>query len=190
MKLGCTKGNYRDQGFTLVELLIVIVVIAILAGISVVAYSGVQNRTITSQISTAASHYEKAFLMTLSEKGVFTEQPIDIPPRTCMGEPSDYPATPNFPAGVCGVHSGGSTIGFEPAFLAETSKQLSSIPKVPTKYEYNSSYWRMRGGHITAEHDYAKVVVVLTPEISCPSNMKTYKSESGDNWCEIMLYRD
>lgn len=32
------------SGFTLIELLIVIVVIAILAAISVVAYSGIQNR--------------------------------------------------------------------------------------------------------------------------------------------------
>src|SRR5690554_3746529 len=34
----------RKDGFTIVELLIVIVVIAILAAISVVAYTGIQNR--------------------------------------------------------------------------------------------------------------------------------------------------
>lgn len=37
-------------GFTLVELLIVIVVIAILASISVVAYTGIQNRTYDSVV--------------------------------------------------------------------------------------------------------------------------------------------
>ena len=36
--------NKAKSGFTIVELLIVIVVIAILAAISVVAYTGVQNR--------------------------------------------------------------------------------------------------------------------------------------------------
>lgn len=49
------QKNY-EKGFTIVELLIVIVVIAILAAISIVAYNGIQNRaydtTIQSDIST------------------------------------------------------------------------------------------------------------------------------------------
>ena len=34
----------KKSGFTIVELLIVVVVIAILAAISIVAYAGIQNR--------------------------------------------------------------------------------------------------------------------------------------------------
>ena len=51
----------KQQGFTLVELLIVIVVIAILAAISIVAYNGFQNRSkaaaaqsLASQVATKA----------------------------------------------------------------------------------------------------------------------------------------
>ena len=43
------------QGFTIVELLIVIVVIAILAAITVAAYNGIQNRSRTSAGSANAS---------------------------------------------------------------------------------------------------------------------------------------
>lgn len=42
--------NRNAHGFTLVELLIVIVVVAVLASISVVAYNGIQNRSYDSAI--------------------------------------------------------------------------------------------------------------------------------------------
>ena len=44
------KMNLRKTGFTIVELLIVIVVIAILAAITIVAYTGIQNRAYDSAV--------------------------------------------------------------------------------------------------------------------------------------------
>lgn len=50
------------SGFTLVELLIVIVVLAILAAISVVAYNGIQNRShdtiVKSDLNNLAKNFE------------------------------------------------------------------------------------------------------------------------------------
>ena len=45
----------KNSGFTIVELLIVIVVIGILAAITIVAYNGVQNRARTSSAQAAAN---------------------------------------------------------------------------------------------------------------------------------------
>ena len=47
------------KGFTIVELLIVIVVIAILAAISIVAYTGIQNRAKASAGQQTAAQLEK-----------------------------------------------------------------------------------------------------------------------------------
>lgn len=52
-----TKPN--QSGFTIVELLIVIVVIAILAAISIVAYNGIQNRGKQSAAQSLASQVAK-----------------------------------------------------------------------------------------------------------------------------------
>lgn len=62
-------GNARLRGFTIVELLIVIVVIAILAAISVVAYNGVQERARDSSRISKLSQIEKAIELYYSDNG-------------------------------------------------------------------------------------------------------------------------
>jgi len=64
--------SQNRSGFTIVELLIVIVVIAILAAISIVAYNGIQQRARdTSRVSDIAA-IEKSLLLYGAESGNFT----------------------------------------------------------------------------------------------------------------------
>lgn len=59
------------SGFTIVELLIVIVVIAILAAISVVAYTGIQNRANDSAIKADLSNFAKLIEIQRADLGTY-----------------------------------------------------------------------------------------------------------------------
>lgn len=76
------------SGFTIVELLIVIVVIAILATISVVAYNGIQTRANNTQTIDAVGQFVKAYSLYAADNG-------DYPNAAgCLGE--GYPAPNNW----------------------------------------------------------------------------------------------
>ena len=98
----------RQAGFTIVELLIVIVVIAILAAVSVVAYTGIQNRAEASKTAAAIRAYKDALVMYKADKGTY--------PATgafCLGdqyEPFEGETTPSCRYSTSPIHvSGGAT---------------------------------------------------------------------------------
>jgi general secretion pathway protein G len=59
----------QPNGFTIVELLIVIVVIGILAAITVVAYNGIQDRARTTTVNSDLATIQKAMLMYRADHG-------------------------------------------------------------------------------------------------------------------------
>src|SRR5690606_15512251 len=87
-----SRDNHLS-GFTLVELLIVIVVLAILAAISVVGYNGMQSRARTVHYQSAVNGYEKLLDLYYAEHSNWPNVGYG-----CLGKVSDYPATSQFPA--------------------------------------------------------------------------------------------
>lgn len=75
----------RKNGFTIVELLIVIVVISILAAISIVAYNGIQSRAENTKTIQAAASWAKAIKMHHIDTGIWPTQ------NSCLGNTSTYP---------------------------------------------------------------------------------------------------
>lgn len=65
----------KNQGFTIVELLIVVVVIAILAAITIVSYNGITNRANASGAKASASTWQKKIELYNSEEGRY---PISV----------------------------------------------------------------------------------------------------------------
>jgi general secretion pathway protein G len=66
-----SSGRTNQRGFTIVELLIVIVVIAILAAITIVAYNGVQVRARDSQRRSDVTAIKKALELYYIDNGKF-----------------------------------------------------------------------------------------------------------------------
>lgn len=63
--------KHKGYGFTIVELLIVIVVIAILAAISIVAYNGIQQRANNTAIINAASQSMRLLQAYIAQEGAY-----------------------------------------------------------------------------------------------------------------------
>ena len=68
-----TAKNIKNQGFTLVELLIVIVIIAILTVVSLVAYNGLQNQAKTSAAKSTVDSVAKKAELYNTEEGKYPD---------------------------------------------------------------------------------------------------------------------
>lgn len=85
----------HQRGFTIVELLIVIVVIAILAAISVAAYNGIQNRAHDTTVqSDVRSSYAK-LLEYQAVKGSFPRNVTQLTEASPTATRSSYPTAGN-----------------------------------------------------------------------------------------------
>lgn len=119
----------KTVGFTIVELLIVVVVIAILASITIVAFNGVQQRTKNTRISTGAQQYNKAFE---SYKAVNGSYPTYA---GCLGA--------NYPNDVCWLLNGAPERSVSANLDTQLREFLPAKPTVSTEYmELFTSYQR------------------------------------------------
>ena len=69
----------RANGFTIVELLIVIVVIAILATISIIGYNGIQDRVHDSAVQSDAANIAKKIEIMKIDDGAYPVSQYDFP---------------------------------------------------------------------------------------------------------------
>lgn len=106
----------RKRGFTIVELLIVIVVIAILAAISIVAYNGVQQRARNSTRVSEAQEWVKILNMYAATTGTY---PFSSGSR-CLGY--DFPKYGSNTVGSCWDANNGNTFYQDDAVNADIEK--------------------------------------------------------------------
>lgn len=100
--------NSKARGFTIVELLIVIVVIGILAVITIVAYNGIQQRANNNKTTTALSAWIKAMKLYKVDKGRWPSNPVAV----CLGEGYKFGPDGTATSGQAQCRQDGATGGF------------------------------------------------------------------------------
>ena len=84
----------KTRGFTIVELLIVVVIIAILATITIVSYNGIQKRATASAINSELQSNSRKVLIYLSNNGVVpTYAQLQADPDLALKVNSNYYTT-------------------------------------------------------------------------------------------------
>lgn len=184
----------RPHGFTLVELLIVIVVVAILATITTVSYNKIQERAHNAITISAANQ-----AITLLTLHYTLEGPLainDLPPwahYVCMGDPDEFPPSNGLRDGEC-----------HPDAFASNQLQtaLSSVGKANFKtYEFDEGGHYVRGIVYTydngnqgsapagGEPGYYLTYALVGTNQDCgiPSADVATSSMDNETWCSVNM---
>ena len=185
MNVGKTYSGItnRQGGFTIVELLIVIVVIAILAAITIVAYNGIQNRANNTQVVSIVRSYMTALAAYNAEKGTYPAE------TSCLGV--------GYPGGFCHSDAGiyaENRNNFNTVTLKDYMSKLPTVRSVHSPigakwvdtafYTWNNASYNPTGAAIA----FAQYGTTTCPQIG--SMRALTHSAFGDGsgiWCRFAL---
>lgn len=177
----------RQSGFTIVELLIVIVVIGILAAITIVAYNGIQERSSQARTVSALSQYAKAVSAYAVDNSEYPQA------SGCLGWDSDLQVkclnkTLTNGAACFGLGAGNSSSTLSSAL---TPYLGSNVPTVSEKEyscggtKYSGAYYYIAGSGIAYLYSF-----IASSTSTCPGiGGLTLNSTSTNGGARLCQYR-
>lgn len=192
----------KVSGFTIVELLVAIVVIAILASITVVAYTNVQERAYSARVISVVETYAKALKIYHIQNGKFPYYGTTW--GACLGGTAQYPANADFPAGACTKYTNSTgTVTYDYAsdnFNNEIKTVLGTMPDVTLKVAketytngastaYRGIYYEHQNNAPGSTYpDWAFVEYVVNGNVPCPKAYTTrYKADQNVTYCNQII---
>jgi prepilin-type N-terminal cleavage/methylation domain-containing protein len=115
----------RQRGFTIVELLIVIVIIGVLAALVIIAYNGIQTRAQNTQTVQAVSQYVKIFTSYAASYGLY---PVETA-YPCLAESGQTCARVSGTTNCFGIGVTGSNA----SIVTEMKKIVTNLPKTSSQ---------------------------------------------------------
>jgi len=167
------NSRLRNRGFTIVELLIVIVVIGILAAITIVAFNGVQERARNTQTIGAVKDLKSIYIAYAIQNG-------------------SYPGTGNYCIGA-GYESNlcwdNRSYAADATANSQILEQATSIPQPSTTRVYRNSVDGSRAGVLYVNNfSFRYQLEGTSTECSLPGATRTFSAgQSTGPECSITL---
>jgi len=131
----------KKRGFTVVELLIVVVVIAILSTITVVSYQGARTKAQNTRVIATVKNYADVLNAYHLANNQYPNVGGD---HVCL--PANYPATAEFPLNSC-EYDGGSYLNFvSPASSTNIVTELATVERSLPDASYGYTLKGFLGG--------------------------------------------
>lgn len=157
-------GKQKQSGFTIVELLIVIVVIGILAALVLNSFSGAQTKAANTQTMEAVGAYVKGIKAYGIDKGAY---PPAAGTLACIGSP--------FPGGICSSMTGAAPCRLgqaqsDPVFNTAMQQYMGQTLPLTSSQQMNCSGVAMGGAfYYIPNPNYVNIYVFLNNVNPCPS---------------------
>lgn len=157
------------KGFTIVELLIVIVIIAILAAITIVSYTGIQNRARDAQLQSTVALWVKALKLHQANVGSY---PIDTEMIDPLWTKSNMTGVTTNMYYLPATGDNKIIISRDPV-TASLNNSTDYFKTGYINYRGSSAYW------LKADGSFDDNNTTCSHEASCPTYVLVYRTSDG-----------